>query len=52
MTLKTGAMTIKTVAMLTCYSKQKLEKLAPPLGSSDWSTVLELTLMNMTVCKS
>ncbi len=36
----------------TCYCKQKLATLAPPPGSSDWFTVLELTLMSGTVCKS
>lgn len=34
--------------MPTCYGKQKL---APPLGSSDKSTVFELTMCG-TVCKS
>ncbi len=38
--------------MPTCYCKQKLAKLAPPPGSSDWSTVLELTLMSGSVCKN
>uniref|UniRef100_A0A8C2DIR9 THAP domain-containing protein 1 n=1 Tax=Cyprinus carpio TaxID=7962 RepID=A0A8C2DIR9_CYPCA len=33
----------KAVAMPTCYCKQKLAALASPLGTSDWSTVLELT---------
>ncbi len=36
-----------TVAMPTCYSKQKLATHAPPPHSSDWSTVLELTLMSV-----
>ncbi len=42
----------KTVAMPTCYCKQKRTTLAPPPGSSDWSTVLELTSMRGAVCKS
>jgi len=38
--------------MPTCYCKQKLATLAPPPSSSDWSTVLELTLMSGAACKS
>ncbi len=36
----------KTVAMPACYSKRK------PSGSSDWSNVLELTLISGAACKS
>ncbi len=36
----------ETVAMPICYCKQKLATLAPPLGASDWFTVLELILMS------
>ncbi len=39
----------QTEQLPTCYCKQKL---APPLGSSDWSTVLGLKLMSSTACKS
>uniref|UniRef100_A0A8C1XQF4 Rap guanine nucleotide exchange factor (GEF) 6 n=1 Tax=Cyprinus carpio TaxID=7962 RepID=A0A8C1XQF4_CYPCA len=34
-----------------CFCKQKLATLAPPPGSSDWSTVSELTLMSGATCK-
>ncbi len=39
----------KTVTMPTSYCKQKRAMVAPPPGSSDWSTVLELTLMHVKV---
>ncbi len=42
----------KTVAMSTCYRKQKLATLALPPGFSDWSTSLELTLMSGHAFKS
>ncbi len=42
----------KTVAMLICFCKLKLAMLTLPLGSSDWSTVLKLTLMSGTTCHS
>lgn len=35
--------------MPTCYCKQKRAMVAPPPGSSDWSTVLEVTLMHVKV---
>ncbi len=37
--------------MSTSYCKQKLAMFAPLPGSSDWSTVLERTLMSGTGCK-
>ncbi len=37
----------KTVALPTCYCKQKRAT-----GSSDWSTVLKVTLMSSDECKS
>ncbi len=42
----------KTVAMLICFCKLKLAMLTLPPGSSDWSTVLKLTLMSGTTCQS
>ncbi len=50
--LKAAATLPSNTKVATCYYKQNLATLAPPLRSSDWSTDLELILMSGAACKS